>query len=73
MSMMPEAPERCRASPEIAWMETGVSNTLVAVSLLAVTVTSSSPKLSSAAAAVVAHMMPARKSQCSVSFFNHNN
>src|SRR3954463_13883789 len=54
MSMMPEALLRWRASPEIAWMDTGVSSTLVAFSLLAVTTTSVSSALSAAGASAAA-------------------
>src|SRR6186713_274750 len=50
ISMIPEALLRCSASPEMAWMDTGVSNTLVAFNLLAVTTTSPSSGLSDAGA-----------------------
>src|SRR3984957_10706606 len=46
-SMIPDTPWLCRASPEIAWIEAGVSSTLVALNLLAVTVTSSNTRLES--------------------------
>src|SRR5579862_5348842 len=51
ISMIPADPERCSASPEIAWMDTGVSNTFWALSLFAVTTISSSAALSAAGAA----------------------
>src|SRR6266702_2380915 len=54
ISMIPAEPERCSASPEMAWMDTGVSSTFVAFSLLAVTVTSSSTALSAAVSAAAA-------------------
>src|ERR1700683_3525638 len=41
MLMMPDAPACCSASPLIAWMDAGMSSTLCALSLLAVTTISS--------------------------------
>src|SRR3569833_3668142 len=59
ISMMPEAPALCSASPESAWIDAGVSNTLVAFSLLAVTTTSPSSAVSGAAGASAATATPA--------------
>jgi hypothetical protein len=54
ISMIPAEPERCSASPEIACMDTGVSSTFVAFSLLAVTTISWRAELSAAGASAAA-------------------
>src|SRR3569833_3721947 len=54
MSMIPDAPALCSASPDSAWIDAGVSNTLVACCLLAVTTTSVSSALSAAGASAAA-------------------
>ena len=59
--MMPDTPAFCSASPEIAWIDVGVSSTLVAFNLLAVTDTSSNTRLESDdAASSAARAMPGR-------------
>src|SRR5438105_1180542 len=64
MSMIPAEPERCSASPEIAWMDTGVSRTFVAFSLLAVTTISARAELSGTGASAAA------AGRCSVAIEN---
>ena len=46
MLMIPDAPAACSASPLMAWMDTGMSSTFWALSLLAVTTISFSEEAS---------------------------
>src|SRR5882724_3093351 len=60
MSMNADEPARCSESPLIAWIDTGISRTLCALSLLAVTTISSigadSPAVSAAMAGAPVNM-----------------